>query len=262
MRCFKKFSLMLMLVAAFFMTGCDAQQIIDTITQVAQGVQQAAPAIRDAVNTAQGIFSNDNNNNNQATPAAPTPTPAPTQPTETAADNPAEVFVPNSTDEEEITIPPANNSQQSAATQTGTTADPRTSYTNLLNAAKAEMSGVSADCYNTSVRTANANGASGDGFSWPSSTRYRGQGVAQGMKQAIASGHLKPGMVIYICKNPGTDPNSLNLSNLPHWYTYLGKDTNGVDRFSDQYFTDLTIEGLASNYPNRLVDEILDPYRR
>ncbi len=68
----------MLLVASFLMTGCDAQQILDVISKVANGVQQAMPAIRDVVNTFNGVVNNtnqvgaddtaaaNNNNNEQA----------------------------------------------------------------------------------------------------------------------------------------------------------------------------------------------------
>jgi hypothetical protein len=66
MKGLKRLALMLLLVSSVFMTGCDATQIIDMIQKVAQGVQQAMPAIRDVVNTFAGIFGNNDNNNNAA----------------------------------------------------------------------------------------------------------------------------------------------------------------------------------------------------
>jgi len=41
MKKFKMLSLALMMCASFFMTGCDAQQILNVIENVANGVQQA-----------------------------------------------------------------------------------------------------------------------------------------------------------------------------------------------------------------------------
>ncbi len=62
MKTLKRLSIMMLLVSSIFMTGCDATQIIDMIQKVAQGVQQAMPAIQNIVNTFAGIFGNNNNN--------------------------------------------------------------------------------------------------------------------------------------------------------------------------------------------------------
>ncbi|PKL51373.1 MAG: hypothetical protein CVV42_00555 [Candidatus Riflebacteria bacterium HGW-Riflebacteria-2] len=60
----RKLSVILLLASSLFMTGCDATQILDVITKVADGVQQAMPAIRDVVNTFSNAFGNGNNTNN------------------------------------------------------------------------------------------------------------------------------------------------------------------------------------------------------
>jgi len=62
MKGLKRLSILMLLVSSIFMTGCDATQIIDMIQKVAQGVQQAMPAIQNVVNTFAGIFGNNNNN--------------------------------------------------------------------------------------------------------------------------------------------------------------------------------------------------------
>lgn len=143
-----------------------------------------------------------------------------------------------------------------------TPADPRRSYGRLLAAARSAASGTSRDCYRTTVRTAHANGASGDGMTWPTAKKYQGRALSAGLRQAIDAGHLKPGMVIYMNLRPGTDPNSLDMSNLPHWMTYLGQDAGGVHRFADQYASDFSLDEVVSTYSPRKLDEILDPYLR
>ena len=137
----------------------------------------------------------------------------------------------------------------------------RTSYSSLSSAADESASGKRGDCYRTAVRTAHNNGASGNGWSWPSTKKHRGESVRSGLRSAISDKSLKPGMVIYINRNPGTDPASMNLQNLPHWMTYLGKDHNGVDRFSDQYRTTMTVDEAADYYGvSRKIDSFYNPY--
>ncbi|OGK13333.1 MAG: hypothetical protein A2W80_19535 [Candidatus Riflebacteria bacterium GWC2_50_8] len=64
MKRIRRLSVIMLLVCSVFMTGCDASQIIDVIGKIAQGVQQAMPAIKNVVDTFSNIFGNDNNNNN------------------------------------------------------------------------------------------------------------------------------------------------------------------------------------------------------
>lgn len=57
MKQLRKLSVLMLLVASFFMTGCDAQQILDVIQKVATGVQQAMPAIKGVVDAFSGVAS-------------------------------------------------------------------------------------------------------------------------------------------------------------------------------------------------------------
>jgi hypothetical protein len=142
--------------------------------------------------------------------------------------------------------------------------DPRVIFSKLKTAAEKAFranANVGRACYRTAVMTANVNGIAGDGHVWPSSKKYQHKSM-NSLKEAIAAGDLLPGMIVYVGRNPGTDPNSLNLANGPHWFTYVGRDNQGIDRYSDQYKTDWTLEGMMGLVPGRKVDEILDPYRR
>lgn len=60
MKQLRKLCVLMLLVASFFMTGCDAQQILDVISKVAEGVQQAMPAIRNVVDTFNNVANNIN----------------------------------------------------------------------------------------------------------------------------------------------------------------------------------------------------------
>ncbi|PKL43077.1 MAG: hypothetical protein CVV41_11780 [Candidatus Riflebacteria bacterium HGW-Riflebacteria-1] len=64
MKKLRRLSVIMLLVCSVFMTGCDASQIVEVIGKIAQGVQQAMPAIKNVVDTFSNIFGNDNNNNN------------------------------------------------------------------------------------------------------------------------------------------------------------------------------------------------------
>ena len=65
MKQLKKFAVLMMICASVLMTGCDASQIMETISKVAEGIQNAIPAIRDVVNSFSSAFSNNNNDNTQ-----------------------------------------------------------------------------------------------------------------------------------------------------------------------------------------------------
>lgn len=76
MRQFRRYAVLMLLVASFFMTGCDAQQILDVVGKIANGVQQAMPAVQEAVKAFDGVTNTNqapadntaaaNNNNEQA----------------------------------------------------------------------------------------------------------------------------------------------------------------------------------------------------
>ncbi|PKL41623.1 MAG: hypothetical protein CVV41_17885 [Candidatus Riflebacteria bacterium HGW-Riflebacteria-1] len=61
MRQFRRNAVLMLLVASFFMTGCDAQQILDVISKIATGVQQAMPAIKNVVDAFGQVANNVNN---------------------------------------------------------------------------------------------------------------------------------------------------------------------------------------------------------
>ncbi|MCO4783436.1 MAG: hypothetical protein KC646_14010 [Candidatus Cloacimonetes bacterium] len=119
--------------------------------------------------------------------------------------------------------------------------------------------GTSGKCYPVSVLTARNNGSTGDGWSWKSSQKYRWKSMSS-IDEAILDNSLKPGMVIYVNTAPGADPQSLDMSYLPHWFTYLGKDSEGVSRFSDQYTTNSSLKEMINFVPGRLIDAFFDPY--
>lgn len=139
--------------------------------------------------------------------------------------------------------------------------DPRRMYQRLFDAARAARSGTGRDCYRTAERTARRNQGNGNGRLWPDFLKYRNKGLRDGLRAAVDEGYLLPGMVIYACLRPGSDYNSVNLSNLPHWFTYLGTDPAGVDRFADQYGISWSLEGIATEYGPRRIDTFCDPYR-
>lgn len=126
----KSLALALMLGASFFMTGCDAQQIISAIENIANGVQQAMPAIKNVVDTFQNIFNNNGDNaganNNQ--PAANN------NQAETNAANQANVNVTNP-DQEDIAGQnnPTDNTNANAPQANNTT-----NTTNTTNTAQTE----------------------------------------------------------------------------------------------------------------------------
>ncbi len=84
-------------------------------------------------------------------------------------------------------------------------------------------------------------------------TSSRGQPLSH-LKTMIDSGRLKPGDVIYANYRPGTDPSSTNLSNGPHWFTYMGDG-----KFIDQYGTKSLAE-MDAFVPGRKIDAIVHPF--
>jgi hypothetical protein len=51
MKKFKRLTVVLLMVASVFMTGCDAEKIMEVINQVAQGIQEAVPVVQEVLDT-------------------------------------------------------------------------------------------------------------------------------------------------------------------------------------------------------------------
>ncbi len=123
MKILKKFSVIMLLLGAIFMTGCDASQIIDIISKVAEGVQKAIPAIKEVIDTVSNAVSGTNKDTADNTATQNTTNTA--QETD-KKENDASVIVINPTDEEEVSDQ-ANTTSTSADTNTQTSTTTETS---------------------------------------------------------------------------------------------------------------------------------------
>jgi hypothetical protein len=84
------------------------------------------------------------------------------------------------------------------------------------------------------------------------SRRFQGRSMAE-----LGSIGLQAGDVIYVSKNPGSDPNSMNLNNLPHWGVVIGKTKEGELVISDNWDKKITLSGWIQKYGStRGVDEV------
>lgn len=135
MREFRRFAVLVLVFSSFFMTGCDVAKIMDVVTKVAEGIQKAAPAIKDAITAVQQVLpKNDNAPANPNQPAAANP--------EQNAANDATTVINNPTDKEEIAndtttdAPAADNNNNTAADNT--TANDNTNNTNNTTPSAAE----------------------------------------------------------------------------------------------------------------------------
>ena len=88
----RRMLVLLLLIFPIFMTGCDASKIIEAISKVAQGIQQAIPAVKEVVNAISGNSTNTNTNTTTNTAA--------NTDTESSASDDANVIVINPEDEE------------------------------------------------------------------------------------------------------------------------------------------------------------------
>ncbi len=135
MKGLKKFSVIMLLVGSVFMTGCDATQIVEMIGKIADGVQQAMPAIKNIVDTFSNIFGNKGDanandaaaNNNAAADAAAG--------TDADAKGNANVVVLDPNKEEVTGATPAAPTETGAADNT-IAADKQTEAAKLAEAAK------------------------------------------------------------------------------------------------------------------------------
>lgn len=110
MKTYKRFTLVILMLSSFFMTGCDIDQIANVIQNVAQGVQQAIPAVTDAIGSIQQAF--------QGITGGPTAAPAPAGQPPRAPEQPA------GTDAGVITIDPGAETPNVGGTGTTTGAAP------------------------------------------------------------------------------------------------------------------------------------------
>jgi hypothetical protein len=102
------------------MTGCDATQIIETISKIAEGVQQAMPAIQTVVDTFKNIFGGDDDNADAAQAAQDTTETADTA-TETNTEEAANVVTVDPNEEEVANATTDTTTEAGATGDTGTT---------------------------------------------------------------------------------------------------------------------------------------------
>lgn len=137
MNILKKFSVIMLLLGAIFMTGCDASQIIDVISKVAEGVQKAIPAIKEVINTVSSAVSNTNKDtaNNTATQN----TTSTAQETD-RKENDASVVVTSPSDDEEVSeqaTATATSAVTATSTQTSTATSTATATATLTQTSTA-----------------------------------------------------------------------------------------------------------------------------
>ena len=82
---------------------------------------------------------------------------------------------------------------------------------------------------------------------------HRGKSVDQ-LANILPSS--KPGTVMYLNNSPGADPNSMNMSYMPHWAIYVGGG-----KIVDNWANDWSIAEFINKYKGdgRLIDEIMPP---
>lgn len=127
MRKFRKLALLMALVSSVFMVGCDASKIMEVITKVAEGIQKAAPAIKEVIDTVSGAL------NNNANAAENTNTNTDNN-AETNKDDNANVTVNTAGDQEDLN----GNDNTNTNTNTNTNADTNTD-TGSASAAEAAL---------------------------------------------------------------------------------------------------------------------------
>ena len=143
MRQFRRLAVFVLLVSSFFMTGCDVAQIMDVVGKIANGVQQAMPAVKQVVDAFGQVA-----NNNQA-PADNAQ--AANNNNEQAAANNANVATidPNAENVGNAAAAPAANNQAAAPAGNATTARVSSSIRALLGSTRfrgAEVDGGNLAC--------------------------------------------------------------------------------------------------------------------
>ena len=85
------------------------------------------------------------------------------------------------------------------------------------------------------------------------STSSRGQPLSH-LKMLSEHGLLRPGDVVYADYHPGSDPDSIDLSDGPHWFVYVGRG-----KYADQYGVQ-TLQSMENMIPGRRIDTIFRPF--
>ncbi len=124
----------IMLVGSIFMTGCDAGQILDVISKVAEGVQKAMPAVKEVINTISSALGKNDGNGQTTTNQTASPTAPVTQETDANNDN-ASVVVTTPSDDEEITARTNTATETETATETATAAETQTTTSTATSTA-------------------------------------------------------------------------------------------------------------------------------
>lgn len=85
----------------------------------------------------------------------------------------------------------------------------------------------------------NAGGIPSEGTSYtqchkayPESRIFRGKHISE-LPSAVEKGYLKPGMLIHVKIHYDMDPAYHKADDAHHWFVYMGKDGQGIDRFAD-----------------------------
>ena len=130
----RNFSFIMLLVVAVSLTGCDAGQILDTISKVASGVAEAIPKVREVINSVGNAIQSTNN-------TAENETPANNGNAEQNAPNNAAVRITSAGDDEDIGAGTTGIGQPSGAVSTpspstGTTARIASSIRSLIGSTR------------------------------------------------------------------------------------------------------------------------------
>jgi len=85
---------------------------------------------------------------------------------------------------------------------------------------------------------------------WPADTTLRGYYINE-LPKAVEAGQLLPGMLIHVKVHYDYDPAYNPTNDAHHWFVYVGKDAQGVPRFTDNLkSTDLQTADQVYNYMN------------
>ncbi len=103
----KRLSVIMLIVASFFMTGCDAEKIMEVINQVADGIKQAVPAVKEVIDTVSQVANEINNIQNVGAGN-----------TAEQGNNAANVGINSAGDQEDLGAPTGTNSPAASGSAT------------------------------------------------------------------------------------------------------------------------------------------------
>ena len=82
----------------------------------------------------------------------------------------------------------------------------------------------------------------------PAITSHRGQDLGAGLRDAVSTGALKPGMLVHMKIHAERNTPYHTRDDGHHWVVYMGKDASGTPQFADNSGRQMSLDRTARRY--------------